>query len=189
MLIFYDVDTQNDFMNEDGALYVPGAEEIKGYLKLLTAHAIDNNIQIVGSIDSHNDAKEFKDQNSELIINGGIFPDHCMIGTHGQQKIPETHTVYGEYFCKSSINAFNDDGYCLRKYLSDKLVTEAVVYGVATDFCVKAAVLGMQKMGIQCSVVLDAVRGVFPDKVLLAIQEMQQVGAKFISLEDALRRS
>ena len=34
--IFYDVDTQNDFMKEDGALYVPGAESIKENLEKLT---------------------------------------------------------------------------------------------------------------------------------------------------------
>jgi len=33
-----------------------------------------------------------------------------------------------------------------------------VVYGVATDFCVKAAVLGMQKRGVQCYVVEDAIK-------------------------------
>ena len=42
MKIHYDVDTQNDFMNPSGALYVPDAESIKPNLKKLTDHAKKN---------------------------------------------------------------------------------------------------------------------------------------------------
>ena len=65
-------------------------------------------------------------------------------------------------------------------------MTKAVVYGVATDYCVKAAVIGMQQRGIQCYVVEDAIAGVSPDSTKEAIWKMLEAGAKFVKTEDVL---
>ena len=46
MRIFYEVDIQNDFMNKNGALYVPGAELIKPNIKILTNYAREKNIPV-----------------------------------------------------------------------------------------------------------------------------------------------
>ncbi len=53
MRVFWDVDTQGDFMHPDGALYVPGAEEIIPNLGRLTRHAHARGIRIVASADDH----------------------------------------------------------------------------------------------------------------------------------------
>jgi len=74
----------------------------------------------------------------------------------------------------------------LLKFLEIAKVGEAVVYGVATDFCVKAAVLGMQKRGVQCYVVEDAIKGVFPETTQKALEEMILAGAKFVTTKDIL---
>jgi nicotinamidase/pyrazinamidase len=48
--IFWDVDTQVDFMLPDGKLYVPGAEQIISRLEALTLYARDHLIPILGSV-------------------------------------------------------------------------------------------------------------------------------------------
>ncbi len=90
MRIFYDVDTQNDFMNKDGALYVPNAELIKPNLRKLTEYAEKNIIPILGSVDKLFGTEEYKTRELELKRWGGPFPDYCMNMTIGQLKIHET---------------------------------------------------------------------------------------------------
>ena len=226
MKIFYDVDTQNDFMNKDGALYVPGAESIKPNLKKLTQYAIKDYIPIVGSVDKHHGIPEYKHREWELQRWGGPFPDHCMNGTQGEEKITETTTEKlrlkdehlpedlfsrhflddyvhkeflknaikeikqksrwkaGLYFEKQSYDVFTNHSF--EEFLKIADVKEAVVYGVATDYCVKAAVLGMQKRGIQCYVVKDAIKGVTPETTKQALEEMVKAGARFIKTKEVL---
>src|SRR2546428_5451506 len=86
-VIFWDVDTQYDFMKADGKLFVPDADHIIGNLKRLTDYAHAHGIRIVASADDHvaghaeiSDTPDWKT----------TFPPHCMRGTPGQKKIPET---------------------------------------------------------------------------------------------------
>src|SRR3989344_4924987 len=88
--IFWDVDTQNDFMHKDGALYVPDAELIIPNLAALTEIARKNNIPVLGSVDRHFGTEEYKAREGELARWGGSFPDHCMNNSKGQLKIDET---------------------------------------------------------------------------------------------------
>src|SRR5436305_547061 len=86
-VIFWDVDTQYDFMHADGKLYVPEAERIIGNLKRLTDYAHGHGICVIASADdhvkSHAEISDTPDWRS-------TFPPHCLRGTPGQQKIPET---------------------------------------------------------------------------------------------------
>lgn len=165
MRIYYDIDTQNDFMNKDGALYVPNAESIKENIKNLTDHARKRKIQITGSMDDHpKDDPEFK-----------IFPPHCISGTYGQKKI--FPIAPGDlYFTKQSYDIFTN--HTFEKFLDRERVSEAIVYGVATDYCVKAAVLGMQNLGIQCYVITDAIKSITLEGEKQAMKEMTRAGAK-----------
>ena len=86
-VVFWDVDTQYDFMHADGKLYVPDSEAIIANLKHLTDYAHAKGIRIIASADDHvpghrelSHAPDFKQ----------TFPEHCMRGTRGQAKIPET---------------------------------------------------------------------------------------------------
>lgn len=281
MKIFFDVDTQNDFMNKDGALYVPNAELIKPNLAKIREFARKNRgIFVMGSVDVHFGTEEYKERETELQRNGGPFPDHCMCmyGTGGINKIDETviddsphvgdltfyidnplitkrtreeikaeydemnkwneeariqleikfgiklskETVFTDehvnkelkrehtgiceqslesaleivrnhpknwdimsiYFEKQSYDVFTNPN--AEELLKRANVTEAVVYGVATDYCVKAAVLGMQKRGIQCYVVEDAIKGVSPDTTKSALEEMVNAGAKFVTTKEVI---
>src|SRR5574340_1672762 len=80
-LLFWDVDTQYDFMRADGKLYVPDSEGIIPNLKRLTDFAHARGIRIVASADDHvvghrelSSQPDFKE----------TFPEHCMRGTKGQ---------------------------------------------------------------------------------------------------------
>jgi len=233
MKIFYDVDTQKDFMNEKGALYVPDAESIKPNLKLLTDFARENFIPVVGSVDRHFGTEEYKEREGELKVWGGQFPNHCMNETFGQMKICETRVRKGwqdksvcrevEHYLVNNLNKKIDEkslnqaikgimdtnkiipiNYDIHRVYLEKQsydvftnpntsellarakVNESVVYGVATDICVRAAVLGMQKKNIQCYVVKDAIKGVFPDKTKEALEEMVNAGAKLVTTKEVL---
>src|SRR5437588_712757 len=86
-VIFWDVDTQYDFMHADGKLYVPEAERIITNLQRLTNYAHGHGIRIVASADDHvmghpeiSDSPDWQ----------STFPAHCMRDTAGQMKITET---------------------------------------------------------------------------------------------------
>ena len=51
--VFWDVDTQHDFMRADGALYVTDSESIIPNLGALTDYAHRRGIPIVASADDH----------------------------------------------------------------------------------------------------------------------------------------
>ena len=79
-LAFFDVDTQIDFMDPAGKLYVPHAEDIIPRLVQLMTYARQRKIPVLSSADAHApDDPEFK-----------IWPPHCVTGTRGQQHIKET---------------------------------------------------------------------------------------------------
>ncbi|MGR3302768.1 MAG: cysteine hydrolase family protein, partial [Candidatus Scalindua sp.] len=75
--VFVDIDTQFDFMNPQGTIYVPSAEDIIENIKKLFDYAKEHKIKILSSTDAHKvDDPEFK-----------LFPPHCVKGTSGNQKI------------------------------------------------------------------------------------------------------
>src|SRR5437899_5190182 len=86
-VIFWDVDTQVDFMHQDGKLYVPDAESIIPNLKRLTDYAHAHGVRIVASADDHVPGHRELSATPDF---RETFPLHCMRGTPGQKKIPET---------------------------------------------------------------------------------------------------
>src|SRR5580658_865687 len=65
--VFFDIDTQIDFVYPAGALYVPGAEYILPLVGELNRHAP----VLISTMDAHSeDDPEFQ-----------IFPPHCVVGT------------------------------------------------------------------------------------------------------------
>ena len=160
-VIFWDVDTQYDFMRADGKLYVPDAEHIIHNLKQLTDHAHGHGIRIVASADDHvaghrelSDEPNFKD----------TFPLHCMRGTPGQKKIPETalrdplviepeaqdpktladrvrHHSGDILFHKHWFDVFTNEN--VETVLGVLRPRTVVLYGVAQDVCNRYAIEGL----------------------------------------------
>jgi len=194
---FLDVDTQRDFMVPRGRLYVPGARMVSTNIRCLVAHAAERGIRLFSSVDAHLEGDpEFE-----------VFPPHCVVGTRGQEKIRGTilpdHVVVGmapRLSRKALVLALDHDQIIIEKQSYDIFdnpntrallrasgCTRFVVFGVATDICVRAAVLGMLKLGRRVAVVEDAIRGVAPDTTAKALAEMKQAGARFRSTGQVMR--
>lgn len=180
--VFWDVDTQVDFMRPDGKLYVGGAETIVSNLGALTRFAHGNGVRIVASSDNHDptddelsDAPDFSD----------TFPPHCLRGTQGQARIPETAlrdvlvvepedpraTVLERLeghagdilFHKHYFDVFTNPN--VGPVLNALGIDEVVLYGVALDVCNRYAVEGLlsRHPEIALTVVTDAVRAIDED--------------------------
>ena len=78
--VFVDIDTQRDFLEPTGALYVPNSAEILPNLERLTRFARVHRIPVLATSCAHYPG------DPEL----NRFPPHCMAGTEGEERIAET---------------------------------------------------------------------------------------------------
>lgn len=196
-VIFFDVDTQYDFMHKDGKLYVPEAEKVIPNLKKITQFARKNKIRVIASGDSH--------KMTDWEIATKTFPQHCMEGTKGQRKIPETAFPNTKvvpnrklesnelekllrnkslWILKQEYDVFSNPN--AKNIL--KSAKKAYVYGVATDYCVKAAVLGLREMGIETFVIKDAIKPVFKKNEKKDLGLFRKKGAKFLTASSLLKK-
>ena len=197
-MILWDVDTQVDFMDPGGKLYVPEAAEIAPGLKRLVAAAREAGIVHVASADDHEltDA-EISDEPDFTTT----FPPHCLRGTHGAQKIPETEQeapvpislepiperyLKGREFLllKKSFDVFTNPN-------TDRLLEhldpdEIVVFGVATDICDDAAVRGFLERGRKVRFVADAARGMNDSDVVACTTAWMTQGVTFTSVDEVI---
>ena len=181
--VFWNTDTQYDFIDKDGKLSVENAESIKPNLKKLTDFARVNTIKVVNTMDWHfKDSKELSDDPDFV----KTFPPHCMANTEGARFIEETSpdrgtTMLVDWSEQKGMNFHEIHKFrnlIIRKDAFDVFegnnLTEAIVnnlgipfldrptfivYGVATNVCVKAAVDGLTKRGYSVKVVTDAIKG------------------------------
>ena len=178
--LFYDVDTQRDFVQPGGKLFVPGTDRIIPKLSAITELARHTNVRVIASVDRHFPG------DPELKRNGGDFPDHCMDGTAGQKKIDATaarNPVFVEnrdvsddelaailahrdelIFEKQLFDVFAGNRHAanlLRRILP--LFEDVVVYGVYTEVCVRDAIAGLLPIGPQIHIVTDAIADLGPD--------------------------
>ena len=204
-VIFWDVDTQRDFMDANGKLYVPGAEEIKPQLKRLTAYAHERDIRIVASSDDHVPGHKELSTSPDFLE---TFPDHCMRGTPGAEKIPETALVAPlivepeplphETFAQQLWSHRGD--VLIRKYWFDVFTnpntstlleawdpTEIVVYGVALDVCDKYAIDGFIERGVpQIHLVLDATRAIHAERTAALVARWERQEVRVVTTEDVV---
>lgn len=196
--LFYDVDTQRDFMLPGGALYVTGSEKILPALKHLTELARRRKIRRICSTDRHFPGDR------ELARNGGKWPDHCMDGTAGQRKVEETapsnphplpaHRVdagklenalrhSGELIIEKQdvdVIAGNANAHSLLSRLAAQY-DHVVIYGVYTDVCVDHAVNALLEHGRIPYVVIDAIHEIDPANAAAARERWRKRGVKTIT--------
>lgn len=192
--LFVDVDTQVDFMLPSGQLYVPGAEEIVPNLAKLMTWARENDIPVLSSADAHTpDDPEFK-----------LWPPHCVIGTPGQRRIPETQFP-AAIVVPSHPGAFTPPARWSGQIVVEKPTYDtaanpnfdvilawlgprrAIVFGVATEYCVRADVLALRQRGLPVAVVVDAIRPITEEGGRKAIEEMVAAGARLVKTADVCR--
>lgn len=205
-VIFWDVDTQYDFMHADGKLYVPGAESIIPNLKRLTDYAHQHGIRIVASADDH--VAGHRELSAQPDFRQ-TFPDHCMRGTRGQQKIPETGLAnplviepepLDSLAVARKVRAHQGD-VLLNKHWFDVFTNEnveavigavqprtVVLYGVATDVCNKYAVEGLMERHpeIRLLAVKDAMMAIDPDAQEHLLKQWGEEGVRIIETDDII---
>ena len=186
--VFFDVDTQLDFLYPAGALYVPGVEAIVPQVAALNRFALEHSIPVVSTMDAHTENDpEFRE-----------WPPHCVAGTAGQQKpaatLLETRTVIGStpqefdlrgvqqvLLEKQSVDCFSNAN--LPSVLDRLRVNSCLVYGVVTEICVKNAAVGLLRSGREVTLVTDAVRSLDDTKCALFYQEFEAAGGKLITAQ------
>jgi nicotinamidase/pyrazinamidase len=193
--IFWEVDTQVDFMLPGGKLYVPGAERLLPNIRKLTGAARQSRVFLVSHGCYHTqDDPEFK-----------TFPPHCIKGTRGSAYVPEALTNKVVTIPNDPTAALPDDLSQYQQILlekqtldifesrhADELVkrlgneAEFVVFGVVTEYCVRLAAKGLLKRGCRVSVVEDAIETLKAEDGERAVAELRALGAKFITTDQAL---
>jgi nicotinamidase/pyrazinamidase len=176
--VFWDVDTQFDFMQPEGHLYVPGAEDIIDTVSEVRRFALDHGYSILADVDWHrpdnpeiSDHPDFKE----------TFPPHCLAGEPGSERVGYLGTLpidcvpveemdvadlrqlaekdpFHIVIRKRSLSVFDNPN-------TDRLIDmirpgRVVVFGVALDFCVSYVVNKLAtRPGIGLILLEDAVKG------------------------------
>ena len=200
------VDIQNDFMPggalavPDGLAVVPVANALMPRFDIVAAsqdwHPPDH-----GSFASNNEGKEPGEMGELAGMPQVMWPDHCVQGTEGAafvesldlDRAPNGVEVFrkGTDPAIDSYSAFFDNGHRkdtgLGDWLKEREVSQVVIVGVATDYCVKATALDAAKLGFDVILLEDGVRGVNlqPNDSEEAKDEMRAAGVT-VTTSDAL---
>ncbi len=198
-VIFWEVDTQVDFMLPAGKLYVPGAEKLIPNINWLTDAARHGMVFIVGDACFHSPGDaEFK-----------TFPPHCVRGTPGAEiiaeastnrmlvipnridaPIPEDLSTYQQVILeKQTLDVFdnpNTDRVLERVAKFTDADAEIFVFGVVTEYCVRLAAKGLLERGRRVALVRDAIASLKPEEGQKAIQELTSLGARLVTTNEAL---
>jgi nicotinamidase/pyrazinamidase len=179
--VFFDIDSQLDFLYPAGALYVPKAERIVPAIAHLNRFAAQRGIPVVSTTDAH-----FEDD-----VEFTIWPRHCVAGTIGQHKadstLLENRVVIPNRECdltiegaqqivveKQTVDVFAAPnlGRIVERLGADRYV----VYGVVTEICVLNAARGLLKTGKPVTVVTDASEGLKSQDSKRALDEIRAAG-------------
>jgi nicotinamidase/pyrazinamidase len=198
------VDMQGDFTTlKKGSLAVNGTDEafVKKVAKT-TRDLAQHGFVIFGTQDwhpadhvsfyvNHEGKKPF-----ELIqVNGKsqvLWPPHCIQGTENARVMVDNNLFLaivkkGKDTRFDSYSGFQDDGGAITemaKILKRNGIQKVVVYGLATDYCVKATAIDAKKAGFKVIVVEDLCKGVAPGTTQKALEEMAAAGVKIIKTLD-----
>ena len=187
-MIFVDIDTQRDFLEPRGSVYLEGSAAILPNLARLTTFARDRDVPVLATACWHDP----EEPNPEP-----EFPPHCLVDSKGAERINETRwpgslvlPPDGEFdppregmmpahltLQKRRFDLFTHPE-------ADKVVAfyaegepTFVVYGIATDVCVAEAVRGLLGRNHKVALVTDAIHAVDADKAAALLEELRGLGA------------
>jgi nicotinamidase/pyrazinamidase len=202
--VFWDVDTQVDFMLPSGALAVPGADALLPNLGRLTAGARAAGITIVHTADDHDPHDAEIAAEPDFV---DTFPPHCLRGTPGAERLPETAARPGAADVPPDGRGVDTDAVAgaaeivLRKNRFDAFsnpVTapllqalapeRVVVYGVALEVCDRYAVDGMLALdaGFEIVLVEDAVAALDPATGAELVDGWRKHGVRVATTDEVL---
>ena len=202
--IFWDVDTQVDFMLPSGALAVPDAQRLLPNLGRLTTAARAVGITIIHTADDHEIVDPEIDPDPDFIE---TFPPHCLRGTAGAEWLAETAPAPGAadippdgdgvdvllvaaaaevVLRKNRFDAFSNPAAAplLRALAPEKIV----VYGGALEVCNRYAVEGMLALDPRFDIVVveDAVAALDPLKGIELLHGWRARGVRVLSTDQVL---
>ncbi|HYH47983.1 MAG TPA: isochorismatase family cysteine hydrolase [Acidimicrobiia bacterium] len=203
--VFWDVDTQVDFVLPSGSLAVPGAEGLRANLARLTDAARAAGVPIVHTADDHDPHDPEIAEQPDFI---DTFPAHCLRGTAGAERLPETAAAPDAVdippdgagvdlaaaasaaevvLRKNRFDAFSNPAAApLLRTLAPERV---VVYGVALEVCDRYAIEGMLALdaGFEIVLVEDAVAALDPAKGAALLEEWRRRGVRVASTDEVLK--
>jgi nicotinamidase/pyrazinamidase len=203
--LFWDVDTQVDFMRPDGKLSVAGAPAIEPALDRLMRHARANKLRIVHTGDWHTMASPEISATPDFRT---TFPPHCLQHSPGAVQVPATQPLNpyvvdwqaktvdvdalrrhpGEILIrKDAFDAFDPRGGPHTDRIVEVLAPKlAVVFGVATNVCVDCAVRGLRKRGVDVAVPVDAIKELPTLPLQATLDAWRAAGATLTTVDDVL---
>ena len=202
----FDVDAQNTFSPVcPDELPVPDGDQIVAELNAQAAFAAIR----VASRDAHClqavwIATETQPQFSPIANQPDAdirWKPHAIVGTKGFEFLAGlSPQIYDFQVYKGIDPAMHPYGACYHdlserkstgviEYLHQNKIGTIIVGGLATDYCVKTTVLQLRRAGFQVVVNLGACRGIAPDTVSAAIDELRRSGAILLSSATELRNS
>jgi len=194
-VVFWEVDTQADFMLPGGALYVPGAEKTLPNLKRLVDAARSGRVFLVSSACHHTtDDPEFKtfgphcvrDTPGAKIVPEGLADKFLRVPNEASFEWPRNLDDYQQVvFEKQQLDVFtNPQANALVSRLGGDV--HFVVFGVVTEYCIGLAAKGLLQRGRRVSVVRDAIETLDPAAGTRTLNDLKAMGADLISTDDAL---
>jgi nicotinamidase/pyrazinamidase len=194
--ILWDVDTQADFVEPSGKLYVPGAELARPAMARLVEAVRAAGLPHVASADDHEltDPEISAEPDFEA-----TWPPHCLRGTPGALRVPETlqadPVVLGEttvpaswlrggefLLLKKTYDPFtNPNADALLELLDPD---EIVLFGVASDVCNDAAIRALRARGRAVAYVEEASRGIDEARTAACTAAWRDAGVRFARLDE-----
>jgi len=182
-------------MLPSGSLYVPGAEAIIPNLRKLMAYARERCVPVLSSADAHPpDDPSFAQ-----------WPPHCVVGTPGQARIPETQLPFATVIANRP-GAFKAPPEWSGQFVIEKQEYDVstnvnfeailaslgrcrfVVFGVATEYCVLSSALALRRRGLPVDLVTDAIKAITEEGGRKAIAEMTAAGVSLVTTVDVCVR-
>ena len=158
------VDMINDFVEEEGALSVPGAKEIASRIAELSGEAREKRVPVIYVNDSHDpDDAEFEK-----------WAPHAITGTAGADIAQELEPQHGDYVVtKNRFSAFYETE--LDEILKKLGIEHLVITGTVTNICIFATSLDALIRGYDVTVVGGGVAALNEEDHQFALRQIEQV--------------
>lgn len=202
------IDVQNDFLS-GGSLAVSGADEVIAPINKLRFMYFDHMETFISldyhpanhmSFDVTHGKEKHKEYSLHLEMEDGSFidvkqtlwPVHCVENTPGAQLHRDLIATKKDFTVRKgtkknveSYSAFGDEFRGkyekteLLSWLQSKKITDIILTGIATDYCVYNTALDARRNNLEVHLILSCTRGVAQDTTAKALKHMAEMGVKF----------